>query len=127
MSYPLKNRVISWVSQHLFDHLTYTVHNGLNKGLRRRGGLGWIPSEQDNPEIQFWRSLDLSNKVVYDIGAFQGLLTLYFARSARQVVAWEPNRGNRARLEENLRLNSFSNVTVRPYGLSSKADQAVRS
>jgi FkbM family methyltransferase len=127
MSYPLKNRVISWVSQHMFDHLTYTVHNGLNKGLRRRGGLGWIPGGHDNAEIRFWKSLDLRNKVVYDIGAFHGLLTLYFARSARRVVAWEPNRGNRARLEENLRLNSFSNVTVRPYGLSSKSMRAEMS
>jgi FkbM family methyltransferase len=127
MSYPLKNRVISWVSQHLFDNLTYTVHNGLNKGLRRRGGLGWIPAGHDNPEIRFWRSLDLRNKVVYDIGAFHGLLTLYFARSARRVAAWEPNRGNRKRLEENLRLNAFSNVIVRPYGLSSKPMRAEMS
>ncbi len=124
MSHPIKNRIISWISQHLFDHLTYTVHNGLNTGLRRRGGLGWLPAGRDNPEIRFWRSLELRNKVVYDIGAFHGLLTLYFARSARRVVAWEPNRGNRTRLEENVRLNSFSNVIVRPYGLASKSMQA---
>jgi FkbM family methyltransferase len=125
--YPLKNRVISWVSQNLFDHFTYTVRNGLNKGLRRRGGLGWLPQEHENHEIRFWKSLDFGNKVVYDIGAFHGLLTLYFARTARKVVAWEPNVGNRSRLNENLRLNSFSNVTVRPYGLSSKTMSAEMS
>lgn len=127
MSCPVKNRIISWVSQNFFDHLTYKVHNGLNKGLRRRGGLGWIPAWNDNPEIRFWKSLDLKDKVVYDVGAFHGLLTLYFARSARCVVAWEPNRGNRSRLEENLRLNSFANVIVRPYGLSSRATRAEMS
>ncbi len=127
MSYPLKNRIISWVSQHMFDHVTYTVRNGLNKGLRRRGGMGWMPAGHDSPEIRFWQSLDLRNKVVYDIGAFHGLLTLYFARSARLVVAWEPNRRNRARLQENVGLNSFSNVIVRPYGLSSKPTRAQMS
>ena len=44
---------------------------------------------------------------------------MHFARNAKCVVAWEPTGRNRLRLEENLRLNSFSNVVVRPYGLSS--------
>lgn len=125
MVYSLKHRIVSWVSQNLFDHVTYTVRNGLNKGLRRRGGLGWVPVETTNtPEIQFWKSLDLKGKVVYDIGAFHGLLTLYFARHARQVVAWEPNRRNRERLTQNLRLNSFTNVIVRPYGLAAESMRA---
>ena len=127
MPYPLKNRIVSWISQHLFDNVTYTVRNGLNRGLRRRGGLGWIPLEQVNHEIAFWKALDLKNKVVYDIGAFHGLLTLYFARSAKLVVAWEPTANNRARLNQNLQVNSFTNVIVRPYGLSSKTMSAEMS
>jgi FkbM family methyltransferase len=123
-----KHKVVSWVSKSLFDNLTYTVRNGLNKGLRRRGGLGWIPFElASTEEHQFWKELDLQGKVVYDIGAFHGLLTLFFARKAKQVVAWEPNPHNRQRLNENLRLNAFSNVIVRPYGLSSEAKQAQMS
>jgi len=120
----LKQRLVSWVSVSLFDHLTYTVRNGLNRGLRRRGGLGWIPVEHDDPEARFWKSLDLRGKVIYDVGAFHGLLTIYFARSARVVVAWEPNSRNRRRLMENLELNGFSGVIVRPYGLSSTATRA---
>jgi FkbM family methyltransferase len=121
----LKSKAISWVSKNLFDNVTYTVRNGLNKGLRRRGGLGWLPFESNSsPELFFWQSLDLKDKVVYDIGAYHGLLTIYFARQARVVVAWEPNSGNRRRLNENVHLNAFSNVIVRPYGLSSKAMQA---
>jgi len=120
LRYSLAHLVVSWVSQNVFDQFTYTVRNGLNKGLRRRGGLGWIPRERDTPESLFWKALLLEGKVVYDIGAFHGLLTMYFARHATQVVAWEPNSKNRRRLEENLRLNSFSNVIVRPYGLSSE-------
>jgi FkbM family methyltransferase len=127
VAFPIKNKVVSWVSQHLFDNITYTVRNGLNRGLRRRGGLGWIPVEQVNHEIAFWKSLDLKDKVVYDIGAFHGLLTLYFARNAKFVAAWEPNGRNRARLQQNLEANSFSNVIVRPYGLSSKTMSAEMS
>jgi FkbM family methyltransferase len=123
-----RNKVISWISKNFFDHVTYTVRNGLNKGLRRRGGLGWLPFESnDSPEHRFWQELDLKGKVVYDIGAFHGLLTLFFARQASQVVAWEPNSRNRGRLNENILLNSFSNVIVRPYGLSSSAMRAEMS
>lgn len=122
-----KQRVVSWVSANLFDHLTYTVRNGVNRELRRRGGLGWLPMEHDTPEAGFWKSLDLRGKVVYDIGAFHGLLTIFYARNARVVVAWEPNSRNRRRLMENVKLNLFSNVMVRPYGLSSKAARAEMS
>jgi FkbM family methyltransferase len=122
--YSLQHKVTSWVSKNLFDGMTYTVRNGLNKGLRRRGGLGWIPLDQDNEEILFWKALDLKGKVVYDIGAFHGLLTIYFASQADYVVAWEPTSRNRQRLNDNIRLNSFSNVIVRPYGLASKPSKA---
>lgn len=124
----LKHKAVSWISKNVFDGVTYTVRNGLNKGLRRRGGLGWLPIESnDTPEHLFWKRLDLKGKVVYDIGAFHGLLTIFFAREASQVVAWEPNSRNRQRLNENIALNSFSNVIVRPYGLSSRAMRAEMS
>ncbi|MGA2717131.1 MAG: FkbM family methyltransferase [Bryobacteraceae bacterium] len=124
----LKNQAVSWISKNLFDSVTYTVRNGLNKGLRRRGGLGWLPFESnDTPELRFWKQLDLDGKVVYDVGAFHGLLTIYFARRARMVVAWEPNSRNRQRLNENVRLNAFRNVIVRPYGLSSEPMRAKMS
>ena len=128
MAYSIKHKVVSWVSKNLFDNVTYTVRNGVNKGLVRRGGLGWLPFEStETPEALFWKTLDLRGKVVYDIGAFHGLLTMLFARQAKAVVAFEPNSRNRQRLLENIRLNSFTNVTVRPYGLSSEAMQAEMS
>jgi len=125
MRYPLRHYVVAWVSRNLFDGFSYTVRNGLNKGLQRRGGLGWLPREHDTPELLFWKGLDLKGRVVYDIGAFQGLLTLFFARHAAFVAAWEPNSRNRQRLQENIRLNSFSNVVVRPYGLSSSPSRGL--
>jgi len=39
-------------------------------------------------------------------------------------VIGEPNSRNRQRLNENVRLNTFRNVTVRPYGLSFQTMQA---
>jgi FkbM family methyltransferase len=59
----------------------------------------------------------VNGSVVYDIGAFEGLLTLFFARRASRVVAYEPNPASRARLVENLALNDVNNVTVRPMGI----------
>lgn len=128
VTYSVKHRVISWISKNLFDNVSYTARNGLTKGLKRRGGLGWVPIEPEiTPELVFWRNLDLRGKVVWDIGAFHGLLTLFFAKQARKVVAWEPNSLNRQRLQDNLRLNGFTNVTVRPYGLASTPSTAEMS
>ena len=42
--YTLKHRAIAWISTRLFDHATYTVRHGLLKGMKRKGGLGWVPA-----------------------------------------------------------------------------------
>ena len=42
--YTLKHRLIAWISINLFDTLTYTVRHGLLKGMKRKGGLGWVPA-----------------------------------------------------------------------------------
>jgi FkbM family methyltransferase len=121
--YTLRHRITAWISQRLFDHVTYTVRHGLLRGMKRRGGLGWMPKSLtpgiDSREHQFLKSLDLRGLVVYDIGAFHGLLTMFFARQAKQVICYEPNKGNRARLIENVQLNSLQNVIVRPVGVGS--------
>ncbi|HXE62747.1 MAG TPA: FkbM family methyltransferase [Bryobacteraceae bacterium] len=124
--YSLKHRTIAWISSHLFDHITYTVQHGLLKGMKRRGGLGWLPASLTSSEVtaeeRFWHDLDLRGKTVYDIGAFHGLLTLFFAGRAKSVVSFEPNSRNRARLLENLRLNKIQNVQVRDRGVGSQRE-----
>ena len=126
--YTTKHRIVSWISQRLFDNLTYTVRHGLLTGMKRRGGLGWLPQfvagSAGSPEQVFWSNFDFKDLVVYDVGAFQGLLTLFFARQARTVVSYEPNTSNHARLIENLRLNSVGNVIVRKLGVGSETVQA---
>jgi FkbM family methyltransferase len=123
-----KHRIVAWISQNLFDHVTYTVRSGLNAGMKRKGGLGWIPdflrSAATTPEHEFWAKLDLSGQVVYDVGAFHGLLTLYFASKADRVVSYEPNTRNHARLLENLRLNGLKNVVVRKAGVGDEGGTA---
>jgi FkbM family methyltransferase len=125
--YTVKHRVVAWISQNLFDNITYTSRHGLLKGMKRRGGLGWLPEFMEpavTPEHTFWLNHDLKGLVVYDIGAFHGLLTLLFARTARQVISYEPNTKNHARLTDNLGVNGVKNVTVRKVGLGSEVSDA---
>jgi len=124
--YTAKHRVVAWVSRNLFDWTTYTVRHGLVQGMKRKGGLGWFPlaGSGETEESRFWRSLALKGLVVYDIGAFHGILTLFFSRSAKAVISYEPNTHNNKRLHENLKLNGVRNVTVRKIGIGSEAKHA---
>jgi FkbM family methyltransferase len=121
-----KQRLIAWVSRHLFDSVTYTVRHGLLQGMKRKGGLGWAPARfsagTSTAEHQFWSNLDLAGMTVYDVGAFHGLLTLFFARRAKAVVCFEPNTENRKRLMENLSLNNIEHVLVRESGVGSRTE-----
>jgi FkbM family methyltransferase len=115
--YTLRHRVIASISQHL-DGLTYTQRHGLIRGMRRRGGLGFLPAilaggHHETAEHRFLQSLELRNRVVYEIGAFQGILTLFFSSRAKEVIAYEPNPPSYNRVLQNLRLNGRSNVRVR--------------
>ena len=90
--------------------------------------MGWVPAflagNSETAEQTFWRTVRLDNLVVYDIGAFHGLLTLLFSRKARQVVSFEPNSRNYARLSDNVHLNKLSNVTMRKLGLGAQTQVA---
>ena len=115
--YTLRHRVIASLSQRL-DGLTYTQRHGLIRGMRRQGGLGFLPAllaggNHETAEHRFLRALDLSGKVVYEIGAFQGILTLFFSSRAKEVIAYEPNPPSYQRVLQNLRLNGRNNVRVR--------------
>jgi FkbM family methyltransferase len=126
--YSLKHRVIAWISTRLFDNVVYTVRHGPLAGFRRKGGLGWIPRvfapSRPAPEQEFLQALDFKGKTVYDVGAFHGLMTLFFASRARQVVSFEPNSRNYRRFHENLALNRIQNVIVRKAGVGSRRQTA---
>jgi len=121
--YSHRHRAIAWISRCLFDRCTYTARHGLIRGMKRKGGLGWIPAwlsrGAQTKEEMFWLGLPLGGLVVYDVGAFHGILTLFFASRGAQVIAYEPNEANCARLIENVRLNHLTNVQVRKLGVGS--------
>src|SRR5271157_1434489 len=84
--YALKRRLIAWIGAHLFGTAPCTVRHGLLKGMKRKGGLGWVPamfSPGMMAEHRFWSGLNPSGMTVYDIGAFRGLLTLFFCSRAK--------------------------------------------
>jgi FkbM family methyltransferase len=108
----------------MFGNMTYTVRHGLLTGMKRRGGLGFLPSwlissMTETQELGFWRTYPLEDLTVYDIGAFEGLLTMYFSVRCKDVFAFEPHPRNLARLRENLALNSIENVHVLPLAVGS--------
>lgn len=61
------------------------------------------------------QTLNLQGKVVYDVGAANGLTALHFARAvglSGQVVAFEPNPLFFQRVKEHFRLNNFFNAVA---------------
>lgn len=122
LHFSLKHRLIASISN-LLNDFTYTQRHGLVQGMKRKGGLGFLPSfltkhTDATPELSFMSMLNLKDAVVYDIGAFEGILTLFFSRQAKQVVAYEPIPASYRRLLENVRLNNIGNITVRNLAVS---------
>jgi FkbM family methyltransferase len=104
------------------------MHLGIAAGLKTSGGVGvrnglaalGLLREQTTAEIAFLRTRDLAARVVYDIGAFHGMHTLFFATrvgALGQVVAFEPNPASYERTVRNVALNAFGNVTVLPIAV----------
>jgi FkbM family methyltransferase len=110
----------------------YRARHGLGRGLKQIGGIrlilpGFLQEPPEYPqyaglEEAFLRSLDYRGQTIFDIGAFQGILTMFFAQQAGEtgcVIAFEPHPANYQRVLENLALNDFSNVVVRNLAVGS--------
>lgn len=122
--FTLRHLAIASLSR-LFSSNVYTARRGLCKGLKRQGGLGFIPVNRAlSPEENLLGELDLRGMVAYDIGAFHGLITLFLSQRCAQVVCYEPMPEHRSIIARNLRLNGITNVTVRPYAVSDSAGVA---
>jgi FkbM family methyltransferase len=115
----------------LFSNHTYTVRHGLAKGLKRKGGLAFLPAvladtSGREAEERFLLGLKLDGQTVYDVGGDQGIYTLFFASrvgAGGRVVTFEPNPESHRRILDNVALNDFRNVDVRPVGLSEKRER----
>jgi FkbM family methyltransferase len=123
----LKRAVLASL-QPFVAHRVYTVRHGLARGLRRRGGLGFVPQlGSQSPEEHFLERLSLAGETVFDVGGSEGIFTLFFARRVGPtgcVVTFEPNPRNFGRIAENVRLNGFANVRLRQVALGSAAGRA---
>jgi FkbM family methyltransferase len=120
--FSLKHRAVAFLSQH-FRNRVFTVRHGLIQGMKKRGGLVWIPifrSQAETPETRFLQKLELGGQVVYDVGGFEGVLTLFFSRRAAQVVTYEANPVNARSIRDNLALNEIANVVVREIGVGDR-------
>lgn len=96
-------------SRILTDPITYKTRSGIAKGLKRSGGLGFLPRRLSDEE-KFYLSLSLRGKVVYDVGSNEGIFSLYAAREVAeggQLVAFEPHPLAFRRTVRNLELNRF--------------------
>lgn len=123
----LKRTVIATL-QPLVAHRVYTVRHGLARGLRRRGGLGFVPQlGARTAEESFLEQLNLDGATVFDVGGYEGIFTLFFARkvgAGGRVVTFEPNPSNAARIAENVRLNGFPRVELRQIALGARPGRA---
>ena len=54
----------------LVKNYIYTSKSGLVKGLKRKGGLGFIPRPLTREE-KFLMNLDLNGQTIYDIGGLK--------------------------------------------------------
>jgi FkbM family methyltransferase len=122
----IKRRIVGQINQIAFvDKHVYTAKHGPARGLKRQGGLGWLPSivprwHEGDAEEAFLMRLNWQGATVFDIGGDQGLFTLFFAQqvgSQGQVIVFEPNPRSRQRIERNVELNGFQNVRIIPRGV----------
>ena len=109
--------------------LVYTTRSGLAAGLKRKGGLGFMPREISEEE-QFFIKLapTFLGKTVYDIGSYEGVFSAFFARAIGPegtLIIFEPNPACQALTKTNLELNGFR-FQMEPVGLGSKRGTMVQ-
>lgn len=125
-------QTVDWLRR-VASHRARPIRSGVAAGLRRQGGLGirenltfLLQPEPDTAEERFYKSLDLAAKVVYDVGAFDGINTIFFAErvgALGQVIAFEPNPSTYEQLLANVRVNGFANVTAVPLAVGRDAGE----
>lgn len=80
----------------------------------------WIGEEYLLEELQFIKTLELTDKVVVDIGANVGIFSLNVSKisgSRAQCIAFEPHPRITKYLKANIELNGFTNIEVKEVAL----------
>jgi FkbM family methyltransferase len=109
------------------ENFSYTTRTGMAAGLKRVGGWGFLPRKVSDEE-NFFVSLNLSGLVVYDVGSYEGIFSLFAARAvgaSGKLIVFEPNPQCFARTERNLAINNFPcSITMRNVAAGSEAGSA---
>ncbi len=120
-----------FIVKNFLKETIYKMRYGLAKGLKRKGGLGFLPRRSPpSNEEKFLLNLQFKNMVVYDIGGFEGIFTIFFARAVGQagrVLTFEPNPLNLEVIRNNVAINHFRNVTIFPIGVGKEKVQTTMS
>lgn len=117
--------MLKFAAEAPFRSAVYPIRHGLARGLRRKGGLGFLARRRPlTRDEAFLDAADLHGATVYDVGCLDGMYTLFFAAKVGprgHVVAFEPNPANCRALGANIEVNRFTNVTLCDIGLASSA------
>ena len=109
----MKQKIIKLINR-FFPNRVYLMRTGLAKGLYGTGGFQFIPRiKKQAREDLFLTNLNLKNKIIFDIGTWIGLHTLFFAKSVQpmgKVFSFEPNPFNYKELLRNIEVNNFNNI-----------------
>lgn len=118
----MKRKIIK-IMQGLFANQTFTIRHGLAKGFKRRFGYGFKPKFRETNEETFLRTIDFNHRVVYDVGGYIGLYSMFFSKRAKSVFVFEPNPKNMEEITFNLKLNNVQNVYPIPKGIGKRKEK----
>lgn len=97
----------------------YHGHGTIDAGLFWHGWMG----QREKVSVKLWLQLAQASSVILDIGANTGIYALSAAGANRssQIHAFEPSERVFAKLQHNIRLNHFDNITAWPLALSDES------
>jgi FkbM family methyltransferase len=128
----VKEATLLWLRQTADRHSTEVVHAAGVAALFRcttLKELGRVRAVGGEPAVLDWLSRSVKpGDCVYDIGANTGFYTILAAKlvgPTGQVVAFEPEGHNFARLQSNVLINGLDNVIAGPFAISESNGSAL--
>jgi len=114
------------ILEKLFGNIDYKIRIGLAKGFKRNLYYGFKIGLRPNKDELFLQKIVFKKGiVVYDIGGYVGVYSLFFSQVVSptgKVITFEPNPINYNEIKRNLLINNVKNVSVLSIGIGSKKD-----
>src|SRR2546426_5248509 len=93
-------------------HLHYPARPGKGHAPPRAGGVSRLSCRREHLKCCSCGTCRSRGRAVYDIGAFEGVMALFFACRPGQVIACEPNPRICHCCVKNMHLNNLDNIQV---------------